>query len=81
MALHGVKGGGNVKRAQIAVCTIEKANSLVNRMAAADELHELSCIVVDELHMIGESGRGQILELLLTKARTSIPDGNRRRSG
>ncbi|CAM9111170.1 unnamed protein product [Pylaiella littoralis] len=66
-ALHGVKGGGDLKRAQIAVCTIEKANGLINRMAAADELHELSCLVVDELHMIGEGGRGQTLELLLTK--------------
>ncbi|CAM9652232.1 unnamed protein product, partial [Ectocarpus sp. 4 AP-2014] len=67
-ALHGAKGG-DLKHAQIAVCTIEKANGLVNRMAAADELHELSCLVVDELHMIGDGGRGQILELLLAKAR------------
>lgn len=34
-ALHGTKGG-DLKHAQIAVCTIEKANGLVNRMAAAD---------------------------------------------
>lgn len=31
------------------------------------ELHELSCLVLDELHMIGEGRRGQTLELLLAK--------------
>ncbi|CAM9941841.1 unnamed protein product, partial [Sphacelaria rigidula] len=65
--MYGGKGGGGVGNTNIAVCTIEKATSLVNRMLAAGELHELTCLVVDELHMIGDGGRGQTLELLLTK--------------
>lgn len=35
-ALCGGKGSGGLRGAQIAVCTIEKANTLVSRMAAAD---------------------------------------------
>ena len=34
------------------VCTIEKANLLLNRMLEEDALHKLSCVVVDELHMV-----------------------------
>lgn len=35
------------------VCTIEKANALVNAMLAEDSLSSLSAIIVDELHMVG----------------------------
>ena len=33
------------------VCTIEKAHALVQRMLEEDGLHNLGCVVVDELHM------------------------------
>ena len=53
---------------QILVCTIEKANSIINRLLSnRDDLNEIGIIVVDELHWIGESNRGYLLELLLSK--------------
>lgn len=34
------------------MCTIEKAHALVQRMLEDDTLHNLGCVVVDELHMV-----------------------------
>jgi len=53
----------------VIVCTIEKANALVNKMMEDDCLGQLSAVVVDELHMVGDDDRGYLLELLLTKLR------------
>ena len=57
-------------RWDVAVCTIEKANNMVNKLIQEGAMDELSTIVVDELHMVGDRNRGYLLELLLTKVLT-----------
>lgn len=49
------------------ICTIEKANSIINRLLEEGKLDDLGMIVIDEIHLIADHQRGYILELLLTK--------------
>lgn len=61
----------------IAVCTIEKGNSLVNAMTEAGTLAtSISAVIVDELHMVDDEDRGYLLELLLTKLRFAVPSAD-----
>ncbi|XP_019052387.1 PREDICTED: helicase and polymerase-containing protein TEBICHI isoform X2 [Nelumbo nucifera] len=74
---YGNQGGGTLpKDTSIAVCTIEKANSLVNRLLEEGRLSEVGIIVIDELHMVGDPHRGYLLELMLTKLRYAAGEGN-----
>jgi DNA polymerase theta len=58
----------------LVICTIEKANGLINKLIEEDQLDILSCIVVDELHMLGTESRGYLLELMLTKLMICSPE-------
>ncbi|XP_065622903.1 helicase and polymerase-containing protein TEBICHI isoform X1 [Quercus suber] len=74
---YGNQGGGTLpKDTVVAVCTIEKANPLINRLLEEGRLSEIGIIVIDELHMVGDRNRGYLLELMLTKLRYAADEGN-----
>lgn len=64
----GYAAPGGFDATDVAICTIEKANSIVNKLMEQQKLDVIGLIVVDEIHMISDPGRGYILELLLAKA-------------
>ncbi|XP_053952695.1 helicase POLQ-like isoform X2 [Anastrepha ludens] len=55
------------KRKSIFIASIEKGAVLIDSLIEAQRADEIGLVVVDELHLIGEKGRGAILEALLTK--------------
>ncbi|KAJ2905036.1 hypothetical protein MKZ38_006429 [Zalerion maritima] len=67
----GFFGGSKVRATwhdfDIGVCTIEKANGLVNTAIDDCSISSLQTVVLDELHMVDDEFRGYILELLATK--------------
>ncbi|CAF9908910.1 MAG: hypothetical protein ALECFALPRED_005166 [Alectoria fallacina] len=64
--------GGSKARASwsdvdVAVCTIEKANALVNTAIEECTINNLRVVVLDELHMINDDHRGYLMELMASK--------------
>lgn len=70
--VEGFFGGytppGGFESVDVAILTIEKANSIVNKLLEQKKINQIGLIVVDEVHLISDPGRGYILELLLAKA-------------
>ena len=66
----GIKSKATWADCDVAVCTIEKANMLLNSAIEEGTIDQLGIVVCDELHMIDDAHRGYILELMLTKILT-----------
>lgn len=63
----GYKPAVTFDKIHVAICTIEKANSIINKLLEQDKINDIGIIVVDEIHLISDPGRGYILELLIAK--------------
>jgi DNA polymerase theta len=51
----------------IIICTIEKANGIINNIILGGQANKIGCIVVDEMHILGDSFNGFLLEILISK--------------
>lgn len=65
---HGEDDGATLTDdVDLAICTIEKANSIFNHLLDIKEEYRIHMVVVDELHLISDDKRGFLLEVLLSK--------------
>ncbi len=60
-----------LEKYDILFVSTEKLDSLIRH--GIGWLDSVGCIVIDELHMLGELGRGPTLEILITRLRRSCP--------
>ena len=58
---------GNHRREHVVVCTIEKANNIVNHLIKTNAITKYRTVVVDEVHMMSDPKRGYLLEILINK--------------
>jgi replicative superfamily II helicase len=62
---HGESKSIGKLKEHIIICTIEKANSITNALISRGFLNQLGCVVVDEMHVLGDFNRGFHLEILI----------------
>lgn len=57
------------RKAQLWVATTEKLESLYRRATLRDHIASLGCMVIDEVHLVGDASRGATLESLIARLR------------
>jgi helicase len=61
-----------INEADLWVATTEKFEAICRASAFREALAGVGALVVDEIHMLGDSGRGSVLEALLARIRDSV---------
>lgn len=62
-------GGSDFTHGSVAVCTYEKAHSLLNYAITTQNSCKIKLVVIDEAHMIADDSRGAVVETLIMKLR------------
>lgn len=52
---------------ELVICTIERANILLNYLLEEKREKQLSMVVIDEIHLLSDPSRGFLLEVMLSK--------------
>jgi helicase len=58
-----------IRQADVWVATTEKFEAICRAGSLRDALAEVGCLIVDEIHLLGDPTRGAVLEALLTRVR------------
>ncbi|WP_424891611.1 DEAD/DEAH box helicase [Streptomyces sp. XH2] len=58
-----------VRKADVWIATTEKFEAICRAGSLRDALAEVGCLVVDEIHLLGDPTRGPVLEALLARVR------------
>lgn len=66
-SFHGESKFSRKLQEDILICTIEKANTVVNALISSGQIFQLGCVIIDEMHVIGDAARGYNLEILVSK--------------
>lgn len=61
-----------LENADIIVTTYEKLDSILRNFHDKDWIHQIATIIIDEIHIIGESNRGPRLESLIVRLNESL---------
>lgn len=62
---YGDQGGSRSYKENILICTIEKANGIFNSLTMRGKAGRLGCLVFDEMHVLGNTFNGYLLEILI----------------
>jgi DNA polymerase theta len=62
----------NHHKYHVLICTIEKANGLVNSFIMTGMADRLGCVVMDEMHALGDSFNGYLLEILVRQVQVLV---------
>lgn len=60
---------GKVREADLWVATTEKFEAMCRASSLREALAEVGCLIVDEIHLLGDPERGPVLEALLARMR------------